>query len=384
MRVVLNGLITLKPKTGVGHYTAELFNALLMLADVECSMYPGALNWSPSFSPSSKTAKQNKDGPKPGLQRKRLKAFAEKLALTALPWHFAAYTHAFRFDLYHEPNFVPFRSHLPTVVTVHDLSVVRFPQWHPAYRVANHEKAFLPGLQRAAHILTDTEAVRQEVIAHLGIPAGKVTAVPIGIGPQFRPQSQATVAELRRKHELPDRFFLAVGTVEPRKNLLTVMRAFTDLPAEVRTSCPLVLAGPWGWRSEAEREFFDSHGQAAGIRHLGYISDAELPVLYAAARVLVYPSHYEGFGLPPLEMLAGGGAVLASTDPALSEVLAGHGERIDAHDSDGWRKAMLVAANDEEYLRGLRAGGFEHARQFTWERCAAGTAEVYRRVLSHH
>jgi alpha-1,3-rhamnosyl/mannosyltransferase len=304
------------------------------------------------------------------------------LALAAFPWHFAAYTRAFKFDLYHEPNFVPFKSHLPTVVTVHDLSVVRFPQWHPAYRVANHEKAFLPGLQRAAHIVTDTEAVRQEVIALLSIPPEKVTSVPIGIGPQFQPQTEQAVLQLRMKFELPEQFFLCVGTVEPRKNLLMAMRAFADLPADVRSRCPLVLAGPWGWRSEAEREFFDYCGQSAGIRHLGYISDDDLPVLYSAARVLVYPSHYEGFGLPPLEMLACGGGVLASTDPALGEVLAGHGELIDANDCEGWRNAMQAAATDEDYLRRLRSGGIDHARTFTWECCAEGTAEVYRKVLS--
>ena len=382
MRVVLNGLITLKPKTGVGHYTAELYEAMRKLPGMDCSMYPGVLGWSPGFSPSSNKPKYGKDGLKPELQRKRLKSLAEQLALAALPWHFAAYTRAFRFDLYHEPNFVPFKSHLPTVVTVHDLSVVKFPQWHPAYRVKNHEKAFLPGLQRAAHIITDTEAVRQEVIGELGISPEKVTAVPIGIGPQFQPQSLATIAEFRKKHELPERFFLCVGTVEPRKNLLMAMRAFADLPPEVRSHCPLVLAGPWGWRSEAEREFFEAHGDAASIRHLGYVSDAELPILYAAARVLLYPSHYEGFGLPPLEMLACGGAVLASTDPALQEVLAGHAKLIEANDLAAWRSVMLTAATDDEYLQQLRVGGIEHAKEYTWESCALGTAEVYRRVLS--
>jgi alpha-1,3-rhamnosyl/mannosyltransferase len=369
MRVVMNGLITLKPKTGVGHYVAELHAALQKLPDVECSLYPG------------ERIRSRKVGPAKAGSNSWSKSFAQKFAQSALPWHFAAYTRAFKFDLYHEPNFVPFKSHLPTVVTVHDLSVVKFPQWHPSYRVKNHEKAFLPGLQRAARIITDSESVRQELIAELGILPEKVTAIPIAIGPQFTPQSAEAIVEVRRKHELPERFFLCVGTVEPRKNLGLVMRAFADLPAEVRSRCPLILAGPWGWRSEDEREFFEKEGRAAGIRHLGYVDAEDLPALYSAARVLLYPSHYEGFGLPPLEMLACGGAVIASTATCLREVLGTHAELLDPNDLPAWRSAMLKAATDDEYLQQLRQDGTAHAAQFTWDRCARETANVYRSIL---
>jgi len=244
--------------------------------------------------------------------------------------------------------------------------------------VARHEKEFLSGLRRAARIITVSEAVRQEVIEDLGIAPGKVTAIHNGIGTRFAPQSAEAIAVVRRKYTLPERFFLTVGTVEPRKNLGMVMRAFADLPADVRSKCPLILAGPWGWRAEAEREFFESAGQAAGIRQLGYVPAADLPALYSAARVLLYPSHYEGFGLPPLEMLGCGGAVLASFADAVREVLAGHGELIDPNDLSAWRISMLTAATDGEFIQQLRNSGIAHAGGFTWDRCARETAKVYQ------
>src|SRR5205814_588681 len=131
----------------------------------------------------------------------------------------------------------------------------------------------------------------------------------------------AAAERARRGLDLPYDYLLYVGTVEPRKNVLTLLRAFCALPVELRRRCPLVLAGGWGWKSAEVAEFFRGEAAAAGVRHLGYTDDRYLPGLYAGARALVYPSFYEGFGLPPLEMLAAGGVVLSSTADALREVL---------------------------------------------------------------
>jgi alpha-1,3-rhamnosyl/mannosyltransferase len=189
------------------------------------------------------------------------------------------------------------------------------------------------------------------------------------------------VDPVRRRLGLPDRFLLCVGTIEPRKNIGTVMRAFADLPGPVRDACPLVLAGPWGWRSEADRAFFETVGRAAGVRHIGYVADADLPALYNAATGLVYPSYYEGFGLPPAEMLACGGAVLASTADAVREVCGRHAAYTDPGDVSGWREVMGRLATDSGYRSELARGSAEYARRFTWERAAAETMAVYRLAL---
>jgi glycosyltransferase involved in cell wall biosynthesis len=177
---------------------------------------------------------------------------------------------------------------------------------------------------------------------------------------------------------LPSRYLLSVGTVEPRKNVQTLLTAFADLPAAVREACPLVLAGPWGWKSSGERAFFETTAKPLGAMHLGYVADDDLPALYAGASALLFPTFYEGFGLPPLEMLACGGAVVcSSTSEAVREVVGPCGEYVHPSDVPGWREMMRRAATDD--LR--RRDGVERAAGFTWKRAAMETLDVYRAVL---
>jgi alpha-1,3-rhamnosyl/mannosyltransferase len=383
MRVLLNGLAALKPKTGVGHHVADLFAALSVTGqDDHFTLYPGELLG--KAARSLRTARPAAGPPAPARPRPFrdwLARSAKSAAIAASQVHFAGFTRAFRFDLYHEPNFVPFPSPLPTVITVHDLSVLKFPQWHPADRVKQHQKHFLRGLGKAEHVIVVSEAVRQELIDELNCPPNRVTAVHNGVGPQYTPQPADEVARVRRAYELPEKFFLCVGTIEPRKNLTAAMAAFVGLPPAVRAACPLVLVGPWGWRSDAERELYETQGRAAGVRHIGYVPAADLPAVYSAARVLVYPSHYEGFGLPPVEMLACGGAVLASTADAVREVVSGHAWFVDAADVGGWKDALERAATDDDFLNRLRTNGPRLAAKYTWGRAAADTRRVYARVL---
>ena len=382
MRVVLNGLAALKTRTGVGHHVADLFAALRKHDPASTfALYPGkVLGRAASAMPVRRTAgSQAADGASSGWLKRTVKRAAKSICRV----HFGGFARTLGFDLYHEPNFVPFPSHLPTVVTVHDLSVLKYPDWHPADRVAMHRKQFLKGLDRAEHVIVVSEAVRRELIDELGCPKDRVTAVHNGIAAQYVPQAREMVAAIRAKWHLPAKFLLAVGTIEPRKNLLMAMRAYLELPASLRRECPFVLAGPWGWHSEPERELLHRTGADSGLRHLGYVPAAELPMLYAAARALIYPSHYEGFGLPPIEMLACGGAVIASTAEALVEVIGPHAEFVSPGDAAGWRNAMRRAAEDDAYLDRLRAGGRDWAVQYTWARAAERTVEVYRRVLSH-
>src|SRR5262249_32246502 len=223
------------------------------------------------------------------------------------------------YDLYHEPNFIPFPCDCPTVVTIPDLSVLLHPEWHPADRVAYFEKNFQRGLAQASHFLAISEFGRQEIIRILNIAPARVTRTYMGIRPGLSPLPANQVASALAQLGLPSQYLLFLGTIEPRKNLLRLLKAYCALPQELRTNWPLRLAGGGGWNTSDIADYFHGEARHRGVIHLGYVKDRFLSAVYSGARALVYPSLYEGFGLPPLEMMACGGAVIASKAGALVE-----------------------------------------------------------------
>jgi alpha-1,3-rhamnosyl/mannosyltransferase len=291
---------------------------------------------------------------------------------------FAAYSRTRPFDLYHEPNFLPYPCRKPTVVTVHDLSVWLHPEWHPSDRVSQHRKRFAQGLRRADHILVVSDTVRNDVLREFDLSPSKVTRVYNGISGDFRIFDAEVLQAARVQWNLPPRYFLAVGSVEPRKNLLTALRAYVDLPEAVRQDCPFVLAGPWGWKSEDVRHFFETQGSQKGIIRLGYVPDEDLPKVYAGATALVFPTLYEGFGLPPLEMLAVGGRVLVSDLPITREILKSHATYLPCLDVNAWREAMRVVSEQSPVVN---MAASRYAREFTWQNTVTETLAVYRATL---
>ena len=332
-----------------------------------------------SLFASGTRAKSTRETQRPSWRR-RAADWLRRTGDRLLERRFRAACARARPDVYHEPNYIPLPCDLPTVVTVHDLSALLHPEWHPADRAAAFERRFRAGLRRTSHVLTDSDFVRAEIINTLNVPPERVTRTYMGVRPDLRPLPEAEVAAALQRLGLPPRYLLYLGTLEPRKNVLTLLRAYCGLPDPVRERFPLVLVGGWGWNAADVADFLDREGRARGVRHVGYLADEYLPVLYNGARALVFPSLYEGFGLPPVEMLACGGAVLASTAGAVAETAGAAAHLIDALDEDGWRLAMQRVAEEDEWWRELRAGAVEAARPFTWERCAAETLAVYQRV----
>ena len=381
MRVLVNEISTWDgAKTGVGYYTTGLIDGLGGRGDLELAHYPPrwlgltlatwkrGRRWLPSRRGSSAALLTSEA--QPSLKHRLLQR------------HFQRYSRQGKFDLYHEPNFIPFKCDLPTVVTIHDLSVLRHPEWHPIERVRHYEQRFQRGLADCAHILTVSDFTRREVIATLGQRPERVTRSYNGVRSGMKKLPEDAVRRTIHRLGLPPRYLLHVGTIEPRKNLAMLVQAFGSLTARVRESCPLVLVGGWGWNHQDIGRLLEIAGPCLGVRHVGYLPERDLPAVYNGATALVFPSFYEGFGLPVVEMMACGGAVIASTAGVMPELMGLQAPLIDPLDINGWREAMIRVVTDADWREQLRDGVIERASQFTWHGCAEETVKAYRAALA--
>lgn len=386
MRVLVNYLCALKQRSGVGHYTAELFQAIQKHhPDIELDLFPAPVweGWiRAGMGFFRKDAPRNGGSPGLGNTWKSMVKDEVKAGLRkGLGYLFADRVRRAPYDLHHEPNFLPFEVDAPTVATVHDLSVLKNPAWHPADRVREFETRFEKSLRHCVHFFADTEFVRQEMIQILGVKAEKITSTPLGVRDGLGPMSPLEVRAQLREMKLPSRYFLHVGTIEPRKNLLFLMRQYCSLPSQVREQYPLVLVGGQGWNAAETMEYYESEGRRKGVVLSGYIPDSKLVYLYNGALALLTASHYEGFGLPVIEMLACGGAVVASDIGAHAEITHGKGLLLPLQDEAAWRNAMIRLATDEEWGRKLRRGGREVVEHYSWEKCAQAVVGGYARAL---
>lgn len=388
MRILVNYLPALKQRSGVGHYTAEFCAALNSLhTPTNLDLFPD-----PSWESVVKALISKVKSAKPGVPssskpetvslKSKLKDQLKNIARSGLGYLFADRARRIGCDLYHEPNFLPFDVDAPTLSTIHDLSVLRHPQWHPRDRVHEFETRFEKTIRDCTHFLTPSEYVKQELATEFGILPEKITATPLGIraglSPLPIPEARAVLKELN----LPQKYFLHLGTIEPRKNLLFLMQVYCGLPLRVREQYPLLLVGGWGWNAEKEARYYEQTARHHNVILSGYIPDQKISAVYNCARVLLSPSHYEGFGLPPVEMMACGGAVLASKIGAHQEVCGTTASYFDPADNDAWRDALLRIAWDDEWHRNLRKGSVEKAGGFSWRQCALNTYSAYGKVLN--
>lgn len=288
------------------------------------------------------------------------------------------------YDLYWEPNYIPLEGiHAEkTVVTIYDLSVQDHPEWHPSDRVRFHEQNFFPTIGKADLVTTISEFSRQRFLALQSvIPAERVRVIPCAVDQTiFRPLEQGAVEVFRKKHGLPVHFLLFVGTVEPRKNLIHLLNAYEQLPRSIQKRYPLVLAGDSGWKNkDIQRRI-----SRMGARKIGYLkSRSDLALLYNAASAFVFPSLYEGFGIPPLEAMACGTPVCLSAIPVFHEV---YGKQDicygDPQDAEHFSEALRRLLEDAAYRDCLIRRGQQLADSYTWEKTMDGYHSVFQELLS--
>lgn len=305
---------------------------------------------------------------------------------TVLP----ALVQKYRLDLLHSPHYtMPLLKPCPTVVTFHDMTFFLYPEMHQAYKRVFFRKVIHWSARRADAIIADSISSRQDILRLLNLDGARVTAVPLGVSDAFRTSLDVReTRKARQKYHLPSPFILSVGVLEPRKNLTGLLRAFKTL-VDRGVEHSLVIVGKRGWGYAEIFKSVKTFGLLERVIFPGYVPEIDLPSLYSAADLFVYPSFYEGFGLPVLEAMGCGVPVVTSNLSSMPEIAgdpsASSGQTaavlIDPHDDQALADAMQRVLTDRALHDRLAREGHARSRSFSWERTARETLAVYQRVV---
>jgi glycosyltransferase involved in cell wall biosynthesis len=287
-------------------------------------------------------------------------------------------------DLVHCPMHVlPFLSRRRRkVVTIHDLAFMTFPGSHKRWNRLYLRLFTRWSLGQADRVIAVSESTRREIVRLFGMPRRMIDVVYNGVDERFAPQPAAAVERFRREKGLPSRFILYLGTLEPRKNVEALLRAYAAARKTLPQDVKLVVAGGKGWGYEPVFETAEKLDLGDTLQFPGFVPDDELPLWYSAAEIFVYPSLYEGFGLPPLEAMACGTPVIASNSTSLPEVVGDAGILVSPHDDDALRDAILRVAGDQSLREEMSRKGIERAAMFSWVETAIKTIRVYHAAMS--
>lgn len=285
----------------------------------------------------------------------------------------------FRLDVLHSPDFIPplhgARKH---IITVHDLNFLHYPQFLTAESRRYYNGQIERAVQQADHILADSEATKNDLVNMLAVPSEKITVHMLGVDEQFKPLPPQTLVHYRQQLDLPDSYFLFVGTFEPRKNILGLLEAYRLLRERLPDAPSLVLAGNRGWLFDETMTKIDQMNLGKYIHWRENVSQEALPALYNMATALVTPSFYEGFGFPALEAMACGTVPIVSNRSSLPEVVGQVGLQIDPDDPAALADALQYLLTNSAWRETMRQAGLARAATFTWEHTARIALSVYR------
>lgn len=286
-----------------------------------------------------------------------------------------------RADVFHGVlNVAPLACPVPSVITIHDLAFLSFPQTFRRLNRTYLTWATRTSARRAGRILAVSEFTKQEIVRLLGVPAERIVVTYDACDARFAPPDAAALAAFRARSGLPERFILFVSTLEPRKNVPTLLDAYARIASS--TDAPLIIGGGKGWLYEPIFARLESLGLGDRVRFAGFIDAADLPLWYAAATVFTLPSLYEGFGMPLLEAMACGTPVVTSSSSSLPEVVGDAGLIVPPTDADALAAALLRVLEDAGLRADLRERGLRRARRFTWRETAERTLGAYHVLTS--
>jgi glycosyltransferase involved in cell wall biosynthesis len=277
---------------------------------------------------------------------------------------------------------LPVLSHTPSVVTIHDLTFLLFPEAFPKNKQRYLAHITARSCRKARTVIADSQATANDLQRLLNVPREKIRVIYTGVDDAYQPLPSEQVEQYRRQKGWPDAFILMVGTLEPRKNHLGLINAYARYREMAQSPLPLLIGGGKGWHFDRIFQRVQALGLEDAVQFLGFVPWEDLPWLYNAATLFVYPSRYEGFGLPVAEAMRCGTPVITSNVSSLPEVAGDAALTIDPDNPDELAAAMvLVLEKEPQRLQVMREKGFHQAARFTWEQTAAETADVYARIL---
>jgi glycosyltransferase involved in cell wall biosynthesis len=396
MKVVIGANSLSGPLTGIGNYTRNLVESLALYGGID-DLRLLSHGWlSAPITPvffSEQSQKVNQDQSSEGNLSllSKLRPMASKnrplVELYDIITSITANISLRKYDsndIFHSPDFQFANFPGKTVVTIPDLSTISFPEFHPSSRVAYINRHIRRAIDRADHLVTISDYVKNEINEKLGVPKERITTIYPGVESDFSPistndfESSVTTPGVEYKN-----YFIFVSTIEPRKNLATLLEAYKCyIDTQGTSTIPLVVVGLPGWNSSDIHKELSLLAEHRHVIYLGYVDRDKLRTLIAGARALLFPSLYEGFGLPVIEAMKSGTAVLTSKNSAMSEISKGAALLVSPYDKDDILQNILDLHQDQHLIENMVARGLEVSKAFSWERSAYQTLSLYR-ALQH-
>lgn len=383
MKLIFDISAVQAPLTGIGRYSLQLAQGLESQPQVEDIRFFSSNGWVESLDAVTEQSSRVTNGSLTNIKsiiKKNLpfKGGVRKVYHQYINQRFRRDFNCLTEYIYHSPNYhlMPFSGQ--SVVTIHDLSFLRHPEFHPKERVDFWQNEIHRVVNRASHVITDSEFQRQEIVELLNIAENKVSPVHLGVESKFKSYAEQDCNEVLQKYGLRYKeFCLVVATIEPRKNFKRLLKAFESLPSKLRKSYPLAITGDKGWLSEDIHLAIDKLVEKREAVRIGYINDEELPYLYSASSIFLYPSLYEGFGLPVLEAMAAGTAVLTSKTTSIPEVAGDACVVIDPLSTEDMVAEWTSLLESDERRNIYAEKGRKRAQHFSWQKCTQDTLDVY-------
>ena len=391
MKLLVNTTALTPPLTGIGHYCSQLMLQLMdgaRLDNIKGVSLSGTQLVDRAALEATIRQAQNGHAENAGAQLRggwrnlaRQIPFARSVRRSLVKRCLSSKRAALDGYVYWEPNFLRLPVQLPSAVTIYDLSHHSHPEFHPSARVRLLEKGIARSVAGADRVIAISEFTRQEVIRTFSLPPEKVALVQPAVSDAFRVEPTVeAMSALRLRYALPERFVLSVGTLEPRKNTIALMRAFAALPADLRKSCPLVLVGGKGWHTHQIDADLTRLEQRGELIWLGYVPQSDMPLLYRAADAMAYVSLYEGYGMPVAEAMVSGTPVLTSDCTSMPEVAAGSALLVNPRDDEAVRDGLERILSDQLLRQQCIERGLKQADSYTWQNAGDQLMTVLREL----